>query len=101
MQLKTLLVAFVVAALLAVGVVGPASAQTTVGDGLVNVAVGNVNVLRNVNIAVAADVVAQVCGLDVTAVVGVISAIDAGGAGPTTFCRTATGPVRVRQNSGR
>lgn len=100
MRIKKLIVAFVVAALITVGVVGPASAQTTVGDGLVNVAVGNVNVLRNVNIAVAADVVAQVCGLDVTAVIGVISAIDAGGARPTTFCRTDTGPVRVTQNNG-
>ena len=98
MRIKKLMVAFVVAALIAVGVAGPVGAQTTVGDGLVNVAVGNVNVLRNVDIGVAANVVAQVCGLDVTAIVGVISAIDAREARPTTFCRTDTGPVRVRQN---
>jgi hypothetical protein len=99
MQIKKLMVAFVVAALLAVGVVGPASAQTTVGDGLVNVAIGNVTILKNVNIAVAADVVAQVCGLDVTAIVGVIADIDTGVTGQRTFCRSESGPVSVRQNN--
>lgn len=102
MRIKKLMVAFVVAALIAVGVVGPVGAQTTVGDGLVNVAVGNVTVLKNVSINDAVDVVVQACGLDVDAVVGVlatITAIDAGGARPTTFCRSDTGgPVRVRQN---
>jgi hypothetical protein len=101
MQIKKLLVAFVVAALIAVGVVGPANAQTTVGDGLVNVAVGDVTILKNVNIAVAADVVAQVCGLDVDVVAGVIADIDQGDTGQTTFCRTDDGPVKVRQNAGR
>lgn len=99
MRIKKLMVAFVVAALIAVSVVGPASAQNNaIQDGLVNVSVGNVNVLRDVNIAVAADVVAQACGIPVTVVAGIIADIDAGDVRPTTFCRTDTGPVRVRQN---
>lgn len=73
-----------------------ASAQTSVGDGLVNVAVGDVNVARNVDVAVAADVVAQVCGLEVGPINVLATQVDLGGA-PVTVCDADTGPVRITQ----
>jgi len=45
--------------------VSPVAAQTAVQDGLVNVAVGDVTILEDVNIGVAAQVIAQVCGVKV------------------------------------
>lgn len=53
-----------------------AGAQTTKQDGLVNVVVGDVTIAEDVNIAVALDLVAQVCGVDLldTVVVNVLSA---------------------------
>jgi hypothetical protein len=50
-------------ALLAVGAAAPAVAQPQVQDGLVNVAVGDISLLNNANIGVAAQVAANVCGV--------------------------------------
>ena len=73
-----------------------ASAQTSVGDGLVNVAVGDVNVARNVDVAVAADVVAQVCGLDVGPIAVLATQVDLSGP-PVTVCDSDKGPVVISQ----
>ena len=73
-----------------------ASAQTSVGDGLVNVAVGDVNVARNVDVAVAAEVAAQVCGLEVGPVNVLGTQVDLGGA-PVTVCDSDQGPVQITQ----
>jgi hypothetical protein len=100
MRIKKLMVVFVVAVLIAVGVVGPASAKNNavIQDGLVNVAIGDVTILENVQIADAVDLVVQACGIDATVVVGVISAIDAGNTKQYTFCKVEEGQVRVTQN---
>jgi len=98
MQIKRLVVASFAAALLASGVAGPASAAKQKQDGLVNVAIGDIQV-KDINIAAAADLVVQACpNLNLDVVLGVISAIDAGDAKQTTFCEVDTGDVRVRQN---
>jgi hypothetical protein len=65
----------------------PAYAQTTVGDGLVNVAVGDVNVLNNARIGVAAQVAAQVCGLKVGPVAVLARTVDRSGT-TTTVCQS-------------
>jgi hypothetical protein len=82
--------------------VGPAEAQTK-QDGLVNVAVGDVTILQDVNIAAAVDVVAQLCGidLDVLANVALLSAAPTAvdnTSRNSTVCRTEDGKVRFIQN---
>ena len=78
--------------------VGATACQPTIQDGLVNVNIGDVTVLQDVNVAVAADVVAQICGVSLNAAVAVISAVDEDSQ-PATFCRLAnTFPVAVAQN---
>jgi hypothetical protein len=77
--------------------VSPVAAQTTVGDGLVNVAVGDVNVLNNVDIGVAAQVAAQICGLKVGPVAVLGRAVDRSGT-TRTVCQSPQGPVTISQN---
>lgn len=58
--------ASVFGSLLILGAVAtPSQAQPVDQDGLVNVNVGDVTLLENVNVAVAANLAAQVCGVDV------------------------------------
>ena len=75
--------------------VSPASAQTTVGDGLVNVAVGDVNILRNVDVGVAAQVAAEICGVAVGPVAVLAEQVDTSGK-KATICKTDQGPVTIR-----
>ena len=65
-------------------------------DGLVNVAVGDITI-RDVNIGVAAQIAANICGVKVgpVAVLGV--AVDRGG-DTRTVCTTDQGPVTINQN---
>ena len=72
------------------------AAQTTVGDGLVNVAVGDVTIARNVDIGVAADVIAQVCGVNVGPVNVLARQVDLSGA-PVTVCHANQEPVTITQ----
>lgn len=53
-------------ALLSVGLAAPASAQQ---HGLVNVEIGDITILENVGVGVAANVAAQICGVQVNAAV--------------------------------
>jgi hypothetical protein len=53
--------------LLAFGVAAPTASAQQVG--LVNVKIGNVTILRDVDVALAANVVANVCNVDLTAAV--------------------------------
>ncbi len=73
-----------------------AAAQTTTQDGLVNVAVGDITI-RDVNIGVAAQIAANICGVKVgpVAVLGV--AVDRSG-DTRTVCTTDQGPVTINQN---
>src|SRR3954454_14619534 len=76
---------------------GPAAAATTTQDGLVNVNVGNVNVARDVDVGVAANVAAQVCGVNVGPVPALASQVDATGPA-TAVCTTGGQVVRLVQN---
>ena len=82
-------------ALLAVGVAAPATAQ--VQDGLVNVAIGDISVLNNANIGVAAQVAANVCGVKVGPVAVLARTVDRSG-DTATVCPTPPGPGTRRQN---
>lgn len=67
----------------------PAQAQQ---DGLVNVAVGDVTILEDVNVGVAAQVAAQVCGVKVGPVAVLGQAVDRSGA-TRTVCQSDQGAV--------
>jgi hypothetical protein len=63
-------------------------------QGLINVSLGDVNLLNNVNLAVAANVAATVCNIQVpVAILAVQTAINSGEA----VCGTTTGPLMVTQ----
>jgi hypothetical protein len=74
-----------------------ASAQIASQDGLVNVAVGDVTILQDVNVGVAAQVAANICGLKVGPVAVLGQAVDRSGA-TRTVCTTDQGPITLRQN---
>ena len=68
-----------------------------VSDGLVNVTIGDMELLNNVNIGVAAEVAAQVSGLSVSHVAALAEQVDRDGA-TRTVCDTPQGPVTITQN---
>jgi hypothetical protein len=87
---------------LAVGIASPASAQTR-QDGLVNVNVGDVTILEDVNIAAAVDVVAQLCGIDLDVLANVQLLTEAAtlvdnSSRNVTVCRAEDGKVQFTQN---
>ena len=73
----------------------PAAAQQQ--DGLVNVNVGDVTILEDVNIGVAAQVAAQICGVNVGPVAVLGTAVDRSG-DTETVCESDQGPVTLEQN---
>lgn len=75
----------------------PVAAQIAVQDGLVNVAVGDVTILEDVNIGVAAQVAANICGVKVGPVAALGQAVDRSGQ-TRTVCTTDQGPVSISQN---
>lgn len=84
---------------------GLASAQPlNLQDGLINVAVGDVTILENVNVGVAATVAAAICGVQVIDDVDlnvIAEQIDAGDEGDTrTICTVPGGDVNLVQNAG-
>ncbi|MBM7805141.1 hypothetical protein JOD57_000978 [Geodermatophilus bullaregiensis] len=83
-------------AALVTGVAGTAGAQP-VQDGLVNVAVGDVTILEDVNVALAAQVAANICGVKVGPVAVLGRAVDRSGE-TSTVCTTDQGPVDLEQN---
>ena len=87
--------AFVIAG--SVAATAPAFAQIAVQDGLVNVAVGDVTILEDVNVGVAAQVAANVCGVKVGPVAVLGRAVDRSGM-TSTICVSPQGPVTIRQN---
>lgn len=74
----------------------PASAQVE-QDGLVNVNVGDVTILEDVNIGVAAQVAAAICGVRVGPVAVLGQAVDRSG-DTETVCETDQGDVTITQN---
>lgn len=79
------------------GMVPASAAPNQAQDGLVNVAIGDVTVLQDVNIGVAAQVAAQICGLKVGPVAVLGTAVDRSGTA-TTVCTATQGPIRLVQN---
>ena len=77
------------------GVATPAHAQTQ-QNGLVNVGIGDVSLLSNARIGVAAGVAANVCGVKVGPVAVLATQVDRTGAS-RTVCTTPTGPVVISQ----
>ena len=84
-----------VSAAMLVAVAAPASAQQQ--DGLVNVAVGDISILNDARVGVAAQVAAEVCGVKVGPVAVLGRAVDRSG-DTRTVCETDQGPVTIEQN---
>lgn len=84
-------------------VAAPAGAAGTKQDGLVNVNVGNVTILQDVNVAAVVDVVAQLCGIDVTvpvnvAILGAAAQRVDDASRNYTVCKNEGGKVKITQN---
>jgi hypothetical protein len=77
--------------------VSSVAAQTTVGDGLVNVAVGDITIEDAVDVGVAAQIAANICGVKVGPVAVLGRAVDRTG-DARTVCTTDQGPVRITNN---
>ena len=92
---KTVVSLFAGAAL-TLGFTAPAFAQPD-QDGLINVNVGDVTILEDVNVGVAAQVAAQICGVKVGPVAVLGRAVDRSGT-TDTVCTSDQGPVRLVQN---
>ena len=97
MRIQQSIGALLVAGSLSLGFVGPATAQVQSQDGLVNVAVGDVTIAEDVNIGVAAQTAAALCGLKIGPVAVLGTAVDRSGT-PATVCTTPQGPVTIEQN---
>jgi hypothetical protein len=82
--------------MLAGSAAAPAMAATTVQDGLVNVAVGDITV-QDMNVGVAANVAANACGIAVGPVTALATNVD-NTSTPVTVCQTATQTVTLLQN---
>jgi hypothetical protein len=80
---------------------GLASAQPdtdTAQDGLVNVAIGDIGVLENVDLAAAAQIAAGVCDIEVGPVNALAQAADVEGA-EQSVCTNNLGVVLIQQNA--
>jgi hypothetical protein len=97
-RIKKAFAAMSTAALLSASAAGPAAAATQTQDGLVNVAVGDVTIARDVNVAAVVDVVANVCGTNVGPVTALASQVDATGTA-TAVCTANGQTVRILQNA--
>ena len=73
----------------------PAAAQPNQQDGLVNVNIGDVTILENVGVA--AQIAAEVCGVQVGPVAVLGRAVDRDGE-TRTVCQSDQGPVTISQN---
>jgi hypothetical protein len=94
---KSIITMFAGAAMVTATAVPASAAPTQIRDGLVNVAIGDITILEDVNVGVAAQVAAQVCGVKVVPVAVLGSAVDRSGA-TRTVCESDQGPVTIRQN---
>ena len=97
LSIKKTCAALFATALLGVGLAAPAgAANNSQQSGLVNVSVGDVSVLNNARIGVAANVAATICGVSVGPVA--LLATNTALTGTTnTVCNTASGPVTLTQ----
>jgi hypothetical protein len=84
-------------AIVLTGAAAPASAAVQNQDGLINVAVGDVTLTDVVDIGVAAQVAAQICGVKVGPVAVLGQAVDRSGV-DRIVCTSDQGPVTLTQN---
>jgi hypothetical protein len=96
-RVKRPLAAVSATAMLVVGAAGPAAAATQTQDGLVNVAVGDVTIARDVNLAVAADIAANACGVNVGPVIVLAQNVDTTSTAATVYT-TGAQAVQSVQN---
>jgi hypothetical protein len=96
-RVKTLAASAFMGATILLASATPTAAQFQPQDGLVNVAVGDVTIARDVNVGVAAEVAAQICGLEVGPIAVLGEAVDRIG-DTRTICQSPQGPVTIRQN---
>jgi len=75
----------------------PAGGNNSRQEGLINVSLGDVALLNNVNVAVAANVLVTVCDLTVAAAVLAVQGV---GDTSETVCTSAAGPVDIVQSQG-
>jgi predicted nicotinamide N-methyase len=74
----------------------PAMADNVVNNGLVNVTLGRIT-LTDINVGVAAQIAAAVCGLDVGPVAVLATAVDLDGQ-TRTVCDVANMPLNLEQS---
>jgi hypothetical protein len=75
------------------------AAPVQIQDGLVNLALGDITVLEDVNVGVAAQITALVCDVaDIGNITALATAVDAGSDDQEVLCQSAAGPVTVTQN---
>ena len=74
---------------------GGAGGNNSQQAGLINVSLGDVSILNNVNIGVAANVLVNACDLTVAAAVLAVQGVGDTG---QTVCTTAAGPVNIIQS---
>ena len=94
---KSVVTLFAGAALVTAAAAPASAANNANQDGLVNVAVGDVAILNDVNVGVAAQVAANICGVKVGPVAVLGTAVDRSGA-TSTVCTTDQGPINLTQN---
>jgi hypothetical protein len=90
------IVALMLLGLLTFGSAAPALAQ--IQDGLVNVAIGDVTILDDVDVALAANVVANVCALALVDALVLVNNVDQTGTPFTCTQRGSGRPVAVTDN---
>ena len=93
--MRKLIATLFATSLLGAGVASTAAAQ--VQDGLVNVAIGDVTILEDVNVGVAAQVAANICGVKVGPVAVLGRAVDRSGQ-TETVCTVNQEPITISQN---
>jgi hypothetical protein len=78
----------------------PAAAQEQ-GDALVNVNISDVHILEDVNVAVAANIVAAVCAQDITIPVALLAVQGVDASGDEFFCEARGGrpDLTITQNT--
>jgi hypothetical protein len=94
---RKMIVPLAAGAAVVVGAAAPASASTQIQDGLVNVAVGDITVTDAVDVAAAAAVAANICGVEVGPVAILATEVDATG-DTVTVCQNPdqnAGPVVI------
>jgi hypothetical protein len=95
MRIKLMVLSMLAASVLVFGVSSATAQNNSRQAGLVNVSTGDIALLNNVNVAVAANILLTLC--DVTAAVAVLSLQQLADTGTTT-CESAVGDITIDQD---